>query len=284
MESCLYEGYLQHRRLSPTEHIFRYTLYLVYLDLDEVPTVLGGGYGLHRATFSPASFLCRDHAGDACVPLADGVRNLAEEGTGWRPAGPIRLLTLLRNWGHYFFCPLSLYYCFDSAGQTVDAVVAEVTNTPWQARHWYVLWQGNRIDPRVAFLELAGVAALCAQFVQESAEALQFVSRAGLTFDFLGLNLCCGLGGGNGVSLNSVFVQMFVCKQQRRPGTLQVPLAHLLCTRLNLSGPSWDAYSGDVCHSDEKPAQIVLLHRLQRKATGAHWEASDHDWRLLRRG
>ncbi len=106
MESCLYEGYLQHRRLSPAEHRFRYTLYLVYLDLDELPALLGGGYGLHRATFSPASFLRRDHVGDAGVPLADAVRNLAEERTGWRPAGPIRLLTFMRNCG-YYFCPLS---------------------------------------------------------------------------------------------------------------------------------------------------------------------------------
>lgn len=152
MESCLYEGYLQHRRLSPAEHVFRYTLYLVYLDLDELPTVLGGGYGLHRATFSPASFLRRDHVGDAGVPLAEAVRNLAEERTGWRPTGPIRLLTLLRNWG-YYFCPLSLYYCLDGAGQTVDAVVAEVTNTPWQERHWYVLWKGNRMGepPQLRF-------------------------------------------------------------------------------------------------------------------------------------
>ena len=74
------------------------------------------------------------------TPCAD----LVEERTGWRPVGPIRLLTLLRNWG-YYFSPLSLYYCFDRAGQTVDAVVAEVSNTPWRERHWYVLWQGNRI-------------------------------------------------------------------------------------------------------------------------------------------
>jgi DUF1365 family protein len=152
MESCLYEGYLQHRRLSPAEHVFRYTLYLVSLGLDELPAVLGGGYGLHRATFSQASFLRRDHLGDAGVPLAEAVRNLVETRTGWRSAGPVRLLTLLRNWGHYF-CPLSLYYCFDGTGQTVDAVVAEVTNTPWHERHWYVLWQGNRIGepPQLRF-------------------------------------------------------------------------------------------------------------------------------------
>ena len=125
--------------------VFRYGLYLVYLDLDELPAVLDGGYGLHRARFSPASFLRSDHVGDPQVPLADIVRGLVEQRTGWRPAGPIRLLTLLRNWGH-FFSPLSLYYCFDPAGQTMDAVVAEVTNTPWHERHWYVLWKDNRIN------------------------------------------------------------------------------------------------------------------------------------------
>jgi DUF1365 family protein len=145
MHSCLYEGYLQHRRLTPAEHVFRYRLYLVYLDLDELPSVLNGGYGLSRARFSPASFLRKDHVGDPQVPLADVVRGLVEQRTGCRPAGPIRLLTLLRNWGHYF-SPLSLYYCFDANGQKLDTVVAEVTNTPWHERHWYVLWNGNRIE------------------------------------------------------------------------------------------------------------------------------------------
>jgi len=125
------------------EHAFRYGLYLVYLDLDELPRLLEGGYGLSRAAFAPASFRRTDHQGDPQVPLADAVRELVHERTGWRPAGPIRLLTLLRNWG-YYFNPLSLYYCFASGTQEVEAVVAEVSNTPWRERHWYVLWQGNR--------------------------------------------------------------------------------------------------------------------------------------------
>lgn len=144
MHSCLYEGYVRHRRLTPVGHEFRYRLYLVYLDLDELPTLLEGKYGLGRGAFSPASFRRTDHLGDRQVPLADAVRDLVEERTGWRPAGPIRLLKPLRNWG-YYFSPLSLYYCFDSAGEKVEGAVAEVTNTPWRERHWYVLWQGNRV-------------------------------------------------------------------------------------------------------------------------------------------
>lgn len=57
--------------------------------------------------------------------------------------GPVRLLTQLRYCG-YYFSPLNLYYCMNQEGQGVDAVVAEVSNTPWRQRHYYVLWEGNR--------------------------------------------------------------------------------------------------------------------------------------------
>ena len=142
MLSCIYEGHVRHRRLSPAEHRFQYGLYLLYLDLEELPSLLEGGFGLSRARFSPASFCRDDHLGDPAVPLTDSVRDLVEKQTGWTPTGPIRLLTLARCFG-YYFNPLSLYYCFDAKGQSVEAVVAEVTNTPWLERYWYVLWQGN---------------------------------------------------------------------------------------------------------------------------------------------
>jgi uncharacterized protein len=144
MLSCLYQGYVQHRRLTPAKNVFRYGLYMAYLDLDELATLLQGGTGLHQARFSPASFCRTDHVGDSKQALSDAVKDLVQSQTGWRPTGPIRLLTLLRNWG-YFFNPLSLYYCFERTGQVVDVIVAEVTNTPWRERHWYVLHGGNRI-------------------------------------------------------------------------------------------------------------------------------------------
>jgi DUF1365 family protein len=152
MHSCIYQGYVQHRRLSPVEHQFRYGLYLIYLDLDELPSLMQGGMGLYRTRFSPASFCRTDHIGKPEQSLANAVRNLVEEQTSRRFTGPIRLLTLLRNFG-YYFNPLSLYYCFDCDGRTIDAVVAEVTNTPWHERHWYVLWNGNRIaePPQLLF-------------------------------------------------------------------------------------------------------------------------------------
>jgi uncharacterized protein len=143
MHSGLYHGRLQHGRLNPKQHKFRHGMYMAYLDLDELPDLLKGGYGLGRHKFSPASFLRSDHLGDPDISLIDSVRDLVEKRTKSRPKGPIRILTLLRNWG-YYFCPLSLYYCFDSEGKKVDAIVGEVTNTPWKEQHWYVFWKGNQ--------------------------------------------------------------------------------------------------------------------------------------------
>jgi DUF1365 family protein len=119
-------------------------LSFVYLDLDELPQLLHRRRCLYSARFSPGSFCRDDHLGDPNVPLADAVRDLVAAETGDRPEGPIRLLTQLRRYG-YYFSPLNLYYCFDRDGRKVDAVVAEVSNTPWLERHNYVLWQGNRV-------------------------------------------------------------------------------------------------------------------------------------------
>jgi DUF1365 family protein len=128
------------------EHRFRYRLNLAYLDLDELPQLLHGGLGLYRSRFSPGSFCRGDHLGDRNTPLSDSVRELVAAETDEAPEGPIRVLTQLRRYG-YYFSPLNLYYCFDSEGEDVEAVVAEVSNTPWRERHCYVLWQGNRVGP-----------------------------------------------------------------------------------------------------------------------------------------
>ena len=137
MLSCIYEGYVRHRRIQPMTHEFRYGLFMMYLDLDELPKLLNGGFVLSRRWFSPASFYRKDHLGNS-------VRSIVQERTGQQCDGPIRLLTNLRNWGCYF-SPLNLYYCFSGNGSKVASIVAEVTNTPWLQKHWYVLWHGNQI-------------------------------------------------------------------------------------------------------------------------------------------
>ena len=141
--SALYWGRAQHERLTPRRHVFGVRLYLLYLDLEELPSLVKRHWALSHAKIAPAAFRREDHFGDAKTPLATSVRDLVESETGDRPQGPIRVLTQLRYWG-YYFSPLNLFYCFDTEGEAVEAMVAEVSNTPWGERHCYVLWEGNR--------------------------------------------------------------------------------------------------------------------------------------------
>ena len=137
--SALYVGTIRHRRVRDRATEFRHGLALAYVDLDELPSLLGGrlvasGPGVVR--FRRSDYLGRD-----TVPLADSVRALVAERLGTAPAGPIRLLTQLRTLGHCFN-PVSFYYCYDEA-ERLQALVAEVTNTPWGERHAYVIGAGG---------------------------------------------------------------------------------------------------------------------------------------------
>ena len=141
--SAVYEGWVRHRRFEPVEHAFRYRLFLMYLDLDELPRLLDR-YPLWSARRpAPARFRRADYMGDPERPLAECARDAVEEQTGSRPAGPVRLLANLRYLGHVFN-PVSFYYCFDGGGERVEAVVADVNNIPWGERHPYVLARGGR--------------------------------------------------------------------------------------------------------------------------------------------
>jgi DUF1365 family protein len=144
--SAVYEGTIRHRRFEPIEHEFSYRFFLMYLDLDELPSVLDP-YPLWSARrAAPARFRRADFIGDPSRPLAECARDAVEAETGERPAGPVRLLAGLRYLGHSFN-PVSFYYCFDSAGERVEAVVADVENIPWGERHAYVLARGESEGP-----------------------------------------------------------------------------------------------------------------------------------------
>jgi DUF1365 family protein len=138
--SFIYEGEIRHRRFNPRRE-FRHRLALAYLDLDELPGLLEGRLLTRRP--GVVRFRRRDYLGDPAVPLERAVRDVVEAQTDVRPEGPIRLLTQLRSFGHCFN-PVSFYYCFEPGGERVQALVAEVTNTPWGERHAYTIERDQR--------------------------------------------------------------------------------------------------------------------------------------------
>jgi len=115
----------------------------MYLDLNELPDLLDPFPLFSARRAAPARFRRADFMGDPARPLDQCAREAVAAAAGARPAGPVRLLTGLRYFGHSFN-PVSFYYCFDEAGERVDAVVADVQNIPWGERHPYVLARGER--------------------------------------------------------------------------------------------------------------------------------------------
>lgn len=138
LKSCVYTGRVRHRRHTPVEHAFSFSLFMLYLDLAELDRVFAGRWAWSHRRVAPFRFRREDHIGDPAVPLDVAVRDEVEAQTGRRPLGPIRLLTQLQTAG-YVFNPISVYYCFDEAGDSLEAVLAEVTSTPWKERHCYAL-------------------------------------------------------------------------------------------------------------------------------------------------
>lgn len=136
--SAVYEGRIRHRRFEPFEREFSHRIFMLYLDLEEIPEVMALHPLWSTRRRSPARFRRADYLGPARLPLRDAVADLVESRTGSRPDGPIRMLTHLRYWG-VVENPVTFYYCFDRGGEKLMTVVAEVTNVPWGDRHAYVV-------------------------------------------------------------------------------------------------------------------------------------------------
>ena len=137
-KSAIYEGWIRHRRFLPKPHDFRYRVFQLYVDLAELDQLFRGRWFWSLNRRNLAQFRRRDYFGDPTVPLEQALRDHVQAELGRRPLGPIRLL----SHGRYFgvtMNPVSFYYGFADNGETLDWVLAEITNTPWGERHAYLM-------------------------------------------------------------------------------------------------------------------------------------------------
>jgi uncharacterized protein len=137
MQSALYFGTVRHRRYAPTPHAFTHRLYMAWLDLSELDSVFRDRWFWSTRRRAISWLRRADYLGDPRISLDEAVREHIAAQTGRRPEGPIRLLTHLRTFG-YCFNPVSFYYCYDTNG-LLETIAAQITNTPWNERHTYIL-------------------------------------------------------------------------------------------------------------------------------------------------
>lgn len=138
MRSAIYVGRVRHERLALVEHSFSYRHALLCLDLDELPHVFDRRWLWSVERANVVGFRRRDYFGDPSVPLAEAVRARVRAELGHDARGPVHVLTQPRMFG-YVFNPVSFYFCYRADGARLDAILAEITNTPWGERHAYVI-------------------------------------------------------------------------------------------------------------------------------------------------
>jgi DUF1365 family protein len=132
----LCRGEVFHRRLHPTVHEFRYPVSYVWFDPDH-PAGVADAHPLWSSTRpAPARFRASDYGGGGAASLGDQVRDDVAGVLGFRPTGPVRMLTQWRRWG-WLFNPITVYLAWHDDPGMPAGVVLEVTNTPWKERHRY---------------------------------------------------------------------------------------------------------------------------------------------------
>ena len=137
-KSFIFRGTIRHRRFTPFDHFFTYPLFMIYVDLNTIKDTIKRSWLWNIDKPAMISFNRDDYHGVGQGDLDSAVRKTIKEQTGHQVKGPIRLLTHLRYFG-YCFNPVSFYYCFNENDTEVEVIMAEVTNTPWDERHSYVI-------------------------------------------------------------------------------------------------------------------------------------------------
>lgn len=143
LESALYFGTVRHRRFRDTHHEFDFSLFMVLLKLDEIPTLASRFWQFGFSAFNWARFRRNDYLGDKNSDLQEAVIAKIAQLSG-QPVeelqGDVFLLCQLRYLGFYF-SPLNIYYLRQNGKFT--RLLAEVSNTPWNERHYYLLDTDN---------------------------------------------------------------------------------------------------------------------------------------------
>ena len=139
METCIYKGFVTHRRFKPLRHYFSYKTFSILFDLKEIEDLHKkiGIFSFNK--FNIFSFYNKDHGSRDGNDLTEWVKkNLKNYNLDFN-VSKIKLLCFPRVLG-YVFNPLSIFYCYDE--NVLKAILYEVKNT-FNEQHTYVFPVNN---------------------------------------------------------------------------------------------------------------------------------------------
>jgi DUF1365 family protein len=139
--SCIYQGWVDHQRFQPKPHGFRYSIFFLALDLDELEAMDSISGLFKKEHFAPLTFRRSDYIGDSQVAIKQSVWNKVRALGGDCEPGRVLFVGQVRCFGLYF-SPINMYYCYNQADE-LCYLLAEVSNTPWNETHYYLVKQNS---------------------------------------------------------------------------------------------------------------------------------------------
>ena len=133
--SCIYSGFVTHRRFKPKRHFFTYKTFSLLIDLYEIENLSKKIKFFSYNKFNILSFYNIDHGLRDGSSLIDWVKKTLANAKINIGSGNIKLLCYPRFFG-YVFNPLSIFYCYDENSK-LKAILYEVKNT-FNEQHTYV--------------------------------------------------------------------------------------------------------------------------------------------------
>ncbi|TKB47561.1 DUF1365 domain-containing protein [Thalassotalea mangrovi] len=137
VNSGIYAGDVRHRRFAPVRHSFNYRLYMLVIDLDEWQMGMLESAWLGEGWFKPIRIKQRDYVNGEPQDLKQRIRNKVQALGGTWPDGKVIMTIQGRCFGLYF-SPVNFYFCYDQ-NDSARYMLAEVSNTPWNERHYYLV-------------------------------------------------------------------------------------------------------------------------------------------------
>lgn len=134
MNSCIYNGEVNHTRFKPIKHFLNYKTFSLFIDLDEIEQLDKSISIFSHNKFNIFSFYNKDH-GDRdgnCLKkwVISNLQKYKIEGN----ISKIKILCYPRIFG-YVFNPLSIFYCYEN--DKLKSIFYEVKNT-FNEQHTYI--------------------------------------------------------------------------------------------------------------------------------------------------
>lgn len=135
--SAIYVGSVIHKRFQPKKHRFNSTLFMLALDVDQLEKNKQNRGVFGFAWYHPLRFVEKDYLRNEPNSLSQRIKHKVAELNGYSEIERVLMLVQVRCFGLYF-SPVNFYFCYDKNNQCTQ-MLAEVSNTPWNERHYYLV-------------------------------------------------------------------------------------------------------------------------------------------------